>query len=75
MRIPDKLYDILKWVCLIVIPALSTFYAVLADALGFPYADIVAKIAAGVCTLIGTLIGISNYGYQKELESIDSDNE
>lgn len=73
MRIPDKLYDVLKWLCLIAIPAVTVFYACLADALGLPYADIVAKISAGVCTLIGTLIGISTHGYQKYLEDQDAE--
>ena len=27
MKIPNKVYDILKWLVLIVIPALTTFYA------------------------------------------------
>lgn len=65
MKLPDKLYDILKWIALVVIPALAAFYAILAEALGLPYADIVAKIAAGVCTLIGALIGISTAEYRK----------
>lgn len=65
MRIPDKLYDVLKWLCVIVIPACVAFYAVLAEALALPYADIVAKIAAGVCTLIGAVIGISTAEYNK----------
>ena len=29
MKIPDKLYDILKWVVIIVLPAIATLYAAL----------------------------------------------
>lgn len=68
MKIPDKVYDVLKWIALVVIPALTAFYSVLASALGLPYADIVAQIAAGVCTLIGALIGISTAEYNKNKE-------
>ena len=68
MKLPDKLYDILKWIALVVIPALTAFYSVLASALGLPYADIVAQIAAGVCTLVGALIGISTAEYRKRLD-------
>lgn len=65
MKLPDKLYDVLKWIALVVIPALAAFYAVLADALALPASDIVAKIAAGVCTLIGAIIGISTAEYRR----------
>ena len=68
MKIPDKVYDVLKWIALVVIPALTAFYSVLASALGLPYSDIVAQIAAGVCTLIGALIGISTAEYNKNKE-------
>lgn len=65
MKLPDKLYDVLKWLAIIVFPALASFYAVLADALSLPYSDIVAKITAGVCTLIGAIIGISTAEYRR----------
>lgn len=65
MRIPDKLYDVLKWVCLVCIPALTTFYCVLDGVFNWGYADTVAKISAALCTLIGALIGISTAEYRK----------
>lgn len=68
MRIPDKLYDILKWVCLVCIPALTTFYCVLDGVFGWGYSEIVAKISAALCTLIGALIGISTAEYRKGAE-------
>ena len=65
MKLSDSVYTILKWITLVVIPAAVTFYGVLADALGLPYADIVAQIAAGVCAFIGAIIGISTAEYNK----------
>lgn len=65
MRIPDRLYDVLKWVCLVCIPALTTFFCVLDNVFSWGYADIVAKISAALCTLIGALIGISTAEYRK----------
>ena len=66
MQLPDKVYDILKWVVMIVIPALATAYVGLAAIWGFPYADEVAKTAAVICTLLGALLGISTAQYNKE---------
>lgn len=67
MIIPDKVYDILKWVTMIVIPALATAYVGLAAVWGWPYAEEIAKTAAVVCTLLGALLGISTAQYNKTL--------
>ena len=65
MKLSDSVYNVLKWVTLVVIPAAVTFYGVLASALSLPYADILAQIAAGVCAFIGAVIGISTAEYNK----------
>ena len=65
MKLSNKLYDILKWVTMIVIPALATAYVGLAEIWGFPYASEIAKTAAVVCTLLGALLGISTAEYRK----------
>lgn len=66
MKISDKLYDILKWVTMIVLPALTTAYVGLAAVWSWPYAEQVAKTSAVVCTLLGALLGISTAQYNKE---------
>lgn len=66
MKLSNRIYDALKWVALICIPALSTFYVALSGVWGWPYADEVAKTATAVCTLIGALIGISTASYYKD---------
>ena len=68
MQLPDKLYDILKWITMIVIPALATAYVGFASIWGWPYADEIAKTAAVVCTLLGALLGISTAQYNKSKE-------
>ena len=65
MTLPNKIYDILKWITMIVIPALATAYVGFAGIWGWPLADEVAKSAAVVCTLLGALLGISTAQYNK----------
>ena len=67
MKLPDKVYDVLKWLVLVCIPAFTTAYVGLDAVFGWGYADTVAKVSAIVCTLIGSLIGISTAQYNKEL--------
>lgn len=73
MQINSKVYDILKWITMIVLPALATAYVGLAAIWGFPYADEVAKTTAIICTLLGALLGISSAQYYKDGEDGEFD--
>lgn len=64
MKLPDKLYDVLKWITLIALPALTAAYVGLSKIWGFPYAIEVAETSAVVCALLGTLLGISTAEYR-----------
>lgn len=66
MKLSNKAYDILKWLVLICIPAITAAYVGLAAIWAFPYAEEVAKTSAVICTLLGALIGISTAQYNKE---------
>lgn len=66
MQLNSKVYDILKWITMIVLPALATAYVGLAAIWGWPYADQVAKTTAVICTLLGALLGISTAQYNKD---------
>lgn len=61
----NKLFDALKWLTLVGIPALTTAYVGLSAIWGWPYADQVAKTSAVVCVLLGSLLGISTIQYNK----------
>lgn len=65
MKLNNGVYDILKWIVMIVLPALATAYVGLSAIWGWPYADEVAKTVAIVCTLLGALLGISTAEYNK----------
>ena len=65
MMLDNKVYDVLKWIVMIVIPALTTAYVGLSTIWGWPYADEVAKTSAVICTLLGALLGISTAQYNK----------
>jgi hypothetical protein len=66
MKLSSKVYDILKWITMICIPALTTAYVGLSAVWGWPYATEVAKTSAVICTLLGALLGISTAQYNKE---------
>lgn len=66
MKLDDRIYDVLKWVAMVVIPALTTAYVGLAAVWEWPFAEEVAKTSAVVCTLLGALLGISTAEYRRE---------
>ena len=39
MKLNNKVYDVMKWIVMIVLPALSAFYVALAPVWGWPYAE------------------------------------
>ena len=64
----NKVYDTLKRCTMIWIPAFTTFYVTLDSIFGWGLGDTVAKVSAAVCTLLGTLLGISSVKYYKGLK-------
>lgn len=61
----NKTYDILKWVALTLLPALTTLYGVIGATLGIPHTQEVITIAIAVDTCLGTCLGISSVNYHK----------
>lgn len=65
MKFTNKVYDVLKYIVLIVLPATATLYTVLAGIWGFPFADAVSQTLAAIATFLGVLLGISTVNYNK----------
>lgn len=66
MKMSNMVYDILKFVAQIFLPALGTLYFALAEIWGFPYgAEVVGTITA-IDAFLGALLGISTAQYNKE---------
>lgn len=66
MKLPDKVYDVLKWIVLIVIPAGTTFYCVLDKVFSWGMAETVATISAAACAFLGAILGFSTAEYNKQ---------
>ena len=61
----NKLYDALKWIAMILLPAIGTLYFALSGIWGLPYAEQVVGTITAVDTFIGVLLGISTSKYNK----------
>ena len=65
MKLSNKLYDVLKWVCLIALPATGALYFGLSMLWGFPCGEQVVGTLDLVAAFIGALIGVSTKAYKK----------
>lgn len=66
MKLPDKVYDALKWIALVALNAIGAFYYKLAEIWSLPYGDQISRTCQILALLIGTLIGLSTIQYNKE---------
>ena len=64
MKLPNNVYDVLKWACLIAVPALITLISTLGTIYGQDMTTVTATIGA-IATFVGALIGVSNSNFYK----------
>ena len=71
MKMSNRVYDILKWVAQILLPAFGTLYFALSKIWGFPFATEVVGTIAAVDTFLGALLGISSANYNKSITEVE----
>jgi len=64
----SKIYDILKWVAGVALPAIGVCYCAIAAAWGLPYTEQIAGTITAVITLANTLLGISSIKYKNMID-------
>lgn len=64
----NKVYDVLKWIAQIVLPALGALYFALAQIWGLPYGEEIVGTITAIDCFLGAILGISNVQYKKKIE-------
>ena len=69
MKLPNRCYDILKWIAVIALPAVVAFLGSVLPVLGVPseITQVVVTVGAAVDTLLGALLGVSTFTYNREI--------
>nr|DAV62604.1 MAG TPA: holin [Caudoviricetes sp.] len=65
LMLNDKTYSLLKWVALILLPALGTLYFALASIWGLPFGEQIVGTITAIDTFLGAILGISTNNYKK----------
>lgn len=66
MKMSNKVYDALKYVAMIVLPAIGTLYFALANIWGLPYGEEIVGTITAIDAFLGALLGISSAKYKGE---------
>ena len=61
----NKVYDILKYITQIIIPAVATLYFALSSIWGLPYGEQIVGTLTAVDAFLGVCLGISTAQYNK----------
>ena len=73
MKMSNKMYDVLKYIAQIVLPAVGALYFGLAKIWGFPYATEIVGTISVVDAFLGAVLKISTDQYNQELQPPDDE--
>lgn len=62
----NKQYDIIKWVVILLLPALSVLVGTLGQAYGLVHTDLAVTTINAVTVFLGVITGVSTYQHNKE---------
>ena len=68
MKFSNKVYDVLKWIAQLLLPAAGTLYFALASIWGLPYGEQIVGTITAVDTFLGVILGISTMQYKKGIQ-------
>lgn len=69
----NRVYDVLKWITILVLPGLGTLYFALATIWGLPYGEQITGTINAVVTFLGAILGISSAQYKKKITTKGDD--
>ena len=66
----NKVYDVLKWIAMYLLPALGTLYFAIASIWGLPYGEQIVGTITAIDTFLGVILGISTTQYNKRVDKL-----
>ena len=66
MKLKNEVYDVLKYIAQIVLPAIGTLYFALANIWNLPYGEQVVGTITAIDTFLGALLMLSSSSYTEE---------
>ena len=73
MVFPNAVYDKLKWIAQILLPALATLYLALSKVWNLPYSEQIVGTISAVDVFLGAILQISSKNYEDEQKLLGKD--
>ena len=64
--ISNRLFDVLKWVAIVALPALATLVKVVCAIWNLPYGEQISTTITAIATFLGALLAVSTGIYNKK---------
>lgn len=64
-QINDRVYDVLKWVAMLLLPALAVLVKTIFTVWNIPYADEISTTIMALDAFLGAILGLSTIQYNK----------
>lgn len=64
--IPNKVYDVLKWVAILFLPALAVLIKTVFPIWGIPYGQEISETLIALQVFLGAILGVSSISYKME---------
>lgn len=65
----NNMYDVLKWIAQIFLPAAGALYFALANIWGLPYGEEIVGTITAIDAFLGVILGISSKAYYNDLSN------
>lgn len=65
MKMSNRVFDLLKWIAILFLPALATLVAVVFKIWDLPYGPEISATITAVATFLGAILGVSHIQYKK----------
>ena len=69
IKMSNKVYNILKWIAMYLLPGAGTLSFTLAGIWGLPYGEQIVGTITAVDTFLGIILGISTAQYNKSIKT------
>lgn len=72
MKLNNRVYDVMKWIVMIALPALAVFITAIGETWGIQNVEAIVSTINAITVLMGSLIGVSTYTRNKEHDQEDA---
>lgn len=66
MKLPNKLFDVLKWVAILFLPALAILIRTVFAIWSIHYGEEISSTIVALQVFLGAILGVSTLNYNKE---------